>query len=99
MSTPNPDTTRYRLAFTVPHSSLSACKDAVFAVGAGTYGPGKKYTRVCFLIAGVMEFIPGEGAEPKIGTVGKGESVEEMRVHVMCEGRTIAIKAVEALKR
>lgn len=99
MSTPNTDTTRYSLAFTVPHSSLSACKDAIFAVGAGTYMLGKKYTRVCFLTPGVTEFTPGEGAEPAIGTVGKEERVEEMRVHVMCEGRAIAIKAVEALKR
>lgn len=99
MSTPDPDTTRYSMAFTVPHSYLSACKDAIFAVGAGTYGPEKKYTRVCFLTPGMMEFTPGKGAEPKIGTVGKEERVEEMRVHVMCEGRAIAIKAVEALKR
>lgn len=102
MSTPpNQDTTRYSLTFTVPHSSLSACKDAVFAVGAGTYGPGpeQKYTRVCFLTPGVSEFTPGKGAEPKIGRIGREERVEEMRVHVMCEGRAIAIKAVDALKR
>lgn len=99
MSTPNPDTTRYSLAFSVPHASLSVCKDAVFAVGAGTCGPGEKYTRACFLTPGIMEFTPGVGAEPKIGTVGEEERVEEMRVHVMCEGRAIAIKAVEALKR
>lgn len=105
MSTPNNQdqedtTTRYSLTFTVPHSSLSACKDAIFAVGAGTYGgPDKKYTRVCFLTPGVMEFTPGKGAEPNIGRIGKEERVEEMRVQVMCEGRAIAIKAVEALKR
>lgn len=99
MSIPNQDTTRYSLAFTVPHSSLSACKDAIFAVGAGTYGPEKKYTRVCFLTPGVMEFTPGKGAEPKIGRIGREERVEEMRVQVMCEGRAIAIKSVEALKR
>lgn len=105
MSIPNNQeetTTRYTLTFTVPHSSLSACKDAIFAVGAGTYGAGrpeKKYTRVCFLTPGVMEFTPGKGAEPNIGRIGKEERVEEMRVQVMCEGRAIAIKAVEALKR
>lgn len=99
MSTPNQDTTRYSLTFTVPHSSLLPCKDAIFAVGAGTYGPEKKYTRVCFLTPGLMEFTPGKGAEPKIGKIGREERVEEMRVQVMCEGRAIAIKAVEALKR
>ncbi len=93
-----PDTTRYSLTFTVPHSFLSACKDAVFAVGAGTCAPGEKYTRVCFQTPGVTEFTPGKGAEPNIGTVGKAERVEEMRVHTICVSRAVVVKAVEALK-
>jgi hypothetical protein len=28
---------RYTLSFYVPHSALQACKDALFAAGAGTY--------------------------------------------------------------
>lgn len=97
MSTPTPHP-RYKLIFTVPHPSLAACKEAVFAVGAGTY-PGGKYSRVCFEMPGVGEFLPGEGAVPNIGSVGTLERVEEMRVEVLCVGRDVMLKAVEALKR
>ncbi|MCJ1223988.1 adenine deaminase [Toensbergia leucococca] len=96
MSTPTPYP-RYKLIFTVPHSSLSACKEAIFAAGAGTY-PGGKYTRVCFEIPGTGYFTPGEGAVPNIGTVGKAERVEEMKVEILCVGREIMLGAVAALK-
>lgn len=94
----SPTELRYKLIFTVPHSSLDACKDAIFAVGAGTY-PGGKYTNVCFEIPGVGQFRPGEGAKPNIGAVGRLEKVEEMRVEVLCVGQHVMSKAVEALKR
>lgn len=89
---------RYKLVFTVPHSSLEACKDAIFAVGAGAY-PGGKYSNVCFEIPGIGQFRPGEGAKPNIGTVGQLEKVEEMRVEVLCVGRDVMLDAVQALKR
>lgn len=98
MSIPPPSTARYSLTFTVPHASLTACKSAIFSAGAGTY-PGGKYTQVCFQTPGVGEFTPGEGAMPNIGHVGKAEVVEEMRVNVLCVGREVMIRAVEALKR
>ncbi|MCJ1470403.1 adenine deaminase [Pseudocyphellaria aurata] len=98
MAYPPSDSTRYSLTFTVPHSALAVCKSAIFATGAGTY-PGGKYTQVCFQTPGVGEFTPSEGAMPYIGTVGKAEVVEEMKVNVLCVGREVMIKAVEALKR
>ena len=97
MSTPTNEP-RYKLIFTVPHSSLEACKDAIFAVGAGTY-PGGKYTNVCFEIPGLCQFRPGEGAKPNIGSVGQLEKVEEMKVEILCVGQPVMSKAVEALKR
>ncbi|MCJ1303698.1 hypothetical protein MMC08_006508, partial [Hypocenomyce scalaris] len=96
MSTPTPHP-RYKLIFTVPHPSLSACKDAIFSVGAGTY-PGGKYSRVCFEIPGVGQFLPGDGAVPNIGTVGTVEKVEEMRVEILCVGHDVMLNAVDALK-
>lgn len=97
MSTPTTHP-RYKLIFTVPHPSLAACKEAVFSVGAGTY-PGGKYSRTCFEIPGKGQFLPGEGAVPNIGAVGRLETVEEMRVEILCVGRDVMLKAVEALKR
>jgi len=35
----------------------------------------------------------------QIGKVGELEEVDEFRVEVMCLGREVAVKAVEALKK
>ena len=93
-----PPPPRYKLIFRVPHSSLTACKTAIFATGAGTY-PGGNYTEVSFETPGVGEFTPCTGAKPKIGVVGLKERVEEMRVEILCVGREVVEKAVGALKR
>lgn len=89
---------RYALVFYVPHSHLAACKDAVFAAGAGTY-PGGKYSHACFETPGRGQFRPNAGAVPKVGTVGKIERVEEMRVELICMGRDVMEKSVERLRR
>ena len=130
---------RYKLTFTVPHSSLEACKSAVFAkgekkllascllkksntstqpssllppvdislatflvadvdLGAGSY-PGGKYSMVCFETQGTGQFLPGEGAVPNIGAVGKLERVPETKVEVLCVGTDVMTGAVNSLKR
>ncbi|KAI9882920.1 MAG: mediator of RNA polymerase II transcription subunit 8 [Watsoniomyces obsoletus] len=91
---------RYKLIFTVPHAHLENVKDAVFAVGAGTF-PGGKYTRVCFQMPGIGEFQPEveKGAKPFVGTLGVLERVEEMRVEILCVGNDVMKEAVKALKR
>lgn len=91
---------RFKLVFRSPHAPLEAIKDAIFAVGAGTI-PGGKYSRVCFQTAGLGQFLPDEqrGAKPHIGTPGTLETVEEMRVEILCVGRDVMLRAVEALKR
>jgi hypothetical protein len=94
MSTPTP--TRYKLVFTVPHPHLQACKEALFATGAGQW-PNGKYSQVCFEIPGTGQFMPMEGAVPNIGAVGRVERVEEMRVEMICVGETIMRDAVKAL--
>lgn len=91
--------TRYKLIFFVPVPSLSACKTAIFAAGAGRYpGPGK-YTEVCWTTLGTGQFRPGDTAKPVIGSVGKLEELEEARVEVLCQGVEVVRRAVEALKR
>lgn len=97
MSTsPIPD--RYKLVFFVPHSYVDVCKDAVFDTGAGTF-PGGKYSKCCFQMPGQGQFMPADGANPAIGAVGALEFVQEMKVEVICVGRSIMLHAVEALKK
>lgn len=89
-------TDRYKLIFFVPHADLEKCKEAVFATGAGTF-PGGKYTKVCFQTPGRGQFLPTAAAKPAIGSVGALETVEEMKVEVLCVGREVMIQAVQAL--
>ncbi|VTT55958.1 unnamed protein product [Fusarium fujikuroi] len=89
---------RFRLVFNVPTSSLSQCKEAIFAAGAGRYpGPGN-YTECCWTIIGTGQFRPGDAAKPHLGEVGKLEEVEEARVETICVGEDVARNAVKALK-
>ena len=97
MPTPASDA-RYKLFFTVPHSHLEACKTAIFGTGAGTYPEGR-YRHCCFMTPGRGQFLPSEGATPSIGQVGKLEFVEEMKVEILCVGRSVLLRAVEALKK
>ncbi|KAJ5752016.1 NGG1p interacting factor 3 NIF3 [Penicillium odoratum] len=87
---------RYKLVFTVPPSDLEACKEAIFATGAGTF-PGGTYSHVCFQTTGQGQFRPNKGATPAIGAVGVLEKLEEVKVEIMCLGREVMVNAVEAL--
>jgi hypothetical protein len=95
---PSPPTPRYKLVFTVPHPHVEACKEALFAAGAGTW-PNGKYSKVCFEIPGTGQFMPMEGAVPNIGDVGKLEKVQEMRVEMICVGEKVMREAVKELNR
>jgi hypothetical protein len=96
MSSNNQIPDRYKLIFFVPHPHLEACKEAVFATGAGSF-PGGKYIKTCFQYPGTGQFLPSEGANPNIGAVGTLEHVEEMKVEILCVGRQTVLQAVEAL--
>jgi hypothetical protein len=90
--------TRFKLIFYVLTSALTACKAAIFAVGAGRYpGPGN-YTECCWVTLGTGQFRPGDTANPHIGSVGDLEEVEEARVETLCIGDDVVKAAVKALK-
>ena len=54
---------------------------------------------VCFETPGIGQFLPGDGATPHIGAVGKLERVPETKVEVLCVGQDVMTGAVESLKR
>lgn len=87
---------RYKLVFFVPPSDLEACKEAIFATGAGSF-PGGKYTKCCFQTLGTGQFLPNKGANPAIGAVGAVEQCEEIKAEIMCVGRDVMRHAVQEL--
>lgn len=87
---------RYKLIFFVPPSDLEACKEAIFATGAGSF-PGGKYTKCCFQTNGTGQFLPSQDANPAIGAVGTLEQCDEVKAEIMCLGRDVMLNAVAAL--
>lgn len=90
---------RFQLVFFAPTAAVEACKDAIFAAGAGTYPGRGNYTECCWSSSGTGQFRPGDSANPHIGTPGALEKVPESRVETLCIGEDVARKAVEALKK
>ncbi|KAL4925533.1 uncharacterized protein BDV17DRAFT_294427 [Aspergillus undulatus] len=91
--------TKYKLITHLPPSALSAVKAALFGAGAGRYPGSGNYTECCWVTSGTGQFRPGDAANPAIGSVGKLEQTEELRLETLCVGEDVARRAVEALKR
>jgi hypothetical protein len=70
----------HKLVWFVPQGALDATRDAVFAAGAGRIG---EYERCSWYTPGTGTFLPGEGADPAIGEVGREERVPELRVETV----------------
>ena len=70
----------HKLVWFVPEGALDATRDAVFAAGAGRIGD---YERCSWYTAGTGTILPGSGAEPTIGEVGREERVAELRVETV----------------
>ncbi|POS72656.1 hypothetical protein DHEL01_v208950 [Diaporthe helianthi] len=88
--------TRYKLIFHAPLAAVAACKQAIFAAGAGRY---PNYSECSFTVVGTGQFRPGDAANPHIGKAGALEEVQEAMVETLCVGEETTRKAVEALKR
>jgi len=86
----------FKLVVFIPLTHADAVREAMGKVGAGKIG---NYTHCSFSSRGTGRFLPGEGANPAIGEVGKPEAVEEERIEVLCTEESIdavivAMKAV-----
>lgn len=73
---------KYKIVVYVPESYGDALRAAIGAAGAGRVG---NYTHCSFALKGTGRFLPGEGATPTIGEVGKLEEVEEERIETVCD--------------
>lgn len=77
---------KYKIVVYVPTAHGDALRAAMGAAGAGKIG---NYTHCTFTLKGTGRFLPGEGANPTIGEVGKLEEVEEERIETVCDESVI----------
>ncbi|QEH32629.1 Putative GTP cyclohydrolase 1 type 2 [Aquisphaera giovannonii] len=74
------------VAFT-PASDRDAVLAAAFAAGAGRIGA---YEECSFAIPGQGTFFGTEGTDPAVGRKGRRETVEELRLEMICPGARLA---------
>jgi hypothetical protein len=72
---------RLKIVVFVPPSHADQLRQAMGEAGAGIIG---NYSHCTFTTKGIGRFLPMEGAEPRVGHVGKLEEVEEERVETVC---------------
>lgn len=65
----------------VPETHWKAVYDAMTSAGAGTM---ENYAGCAYLTHGEGTFLPMEGADPFLGTLGKQETVQEVRIEMVC---------------
>lgn len=81
----------FKIVTFVPIKDAEKVRIAMGNAGAGVLG---KYHHASFSTKGIGRFIPGQGAKPAIGKVGKLEEVEEERIEVICQkGKVKAVLA------
>lgn len=83
----------YKLVVFVPESHQEAVLQAVWRAGAGEIGD---YSHCSFNIKGTGTFIPGDGTNPYIGTPGKLEKADEVRIETIVP-YSVHRKAVQAM--
>ena len=66
----------------VPLDEADAMRDALGEAGGGKLGD---YSFCSFSIKGLGRSLPGESANPTIGTPGQLEVIEEERIEVSCD--------------
>ncbi|GIO34183.1 MULTISPECIES: Nif3-like dinuclear metal center hexameric protein [Paenibacillus] len=70
----------YKLAVFVPATHADQVREAVFGAGAGAIG---NYSHCSFNVAGTGTFLPQEGTNPFLGSAGKLEQAEEVRIETI----------------
>ena len=79
----------------MPVESADKVRQAMGEAGGGKVG---NYSFCSFSVRGTGRFLPGAGAHPAIGEVGKLEEVEEERIEVNCADELVA-DVISAIRR
>jgi len=83
-----------KIVTTVPSAYADRVRKAAGDAGAGRLG---NYSYASFSMKGVGRFLPLEGANPAVGSVGKHEEVEEERIEWTCDSALVH-KVIEAIR-
>lgn len=84
----------YKVSFYVPETHAEEVKNAMFSAGAGKIGD---YSHCAWQVAGIGQFLPLEGSDAFIGTIGKIEQTPELKVEMVCSSDCIR-EVIAALK-
>lgn len=79
----------------VPEAHIDKVRIAMGDAGAGVMG---NYKYCSFETHGVGKYLPGEGAKPFIGEVGKFEEVSEIKLEMIVE-KDKAKDVIDAMKK
>lgn len=83
----------FKLVVYVPASHHRSVLDAILAAGAGVIGD---YSHCSFSSEGTRTFLPGSGTNPHIGSPGRLERAEEIRIETVLT-ESVRAKAVQAM--
>jgi len=81
----------------VVHVPLGSVDLVVVAMGDAGAGKIGNYTHCSFSSRGIGRSLPGEGANPTIGTVGSIEMIEEERIEMTCS-KDVLKEVIQAIK-
>ena len=84
----------YQIAFFVPEEHAEKVKEAMFETGAGKMG---NYSHCSFESKGLGQFKALPGSQPFIGQMGQLETVNELKVEMICDEEFLA-SAIAAMK-
>lgn len=73
---------KVKIFVTLPLNTVDEVRNAVCKAGAGVIG---NYDYCTFMCNGLGTFVPNEAANPHIGTNGRMERVEEVKLEFICE--------------
>jgi dinuclear metal center YbgI/SA1388 family protein len=80
----------HKLVVFVPAEHAARLREALVGAGAGVIGD---YTHCSFNLTGTGTFLGGEGSKPSIGRAGQLESVEEIRLEMLCPAARLSAAA------
>jgi hypothetical protein len=85
---------QYKVVVTVPENDGDMLRTVIGNAGGGQIG---NYAFCSFTIKGVGRFVPQDGAQPAVGTLGRLEGVNEERIEVNCDETSLEpiLKAIK----